>query len=327
MQGKKETALWQWLLFDAGLPANQAKQLLLLLAETGFSLQDFLTLTPDQLKTNGLDAYQHLLDRQPQIEIKNEAIRWNDPFYPPGLTGIPVKYRPALLFVIGNTHLLEREMVFLIPGEIPDAVGDLASGTIEILFDSRYIPVALDRSPQADLLLSSMAYGDGEAILCVDQGMENWQPSTSVATYIKHERLLALSPMPPATPANPKLTPVITALMAASAVRWVGTPYHHPIAGLEMITRPTLCLVPGPATVEKTEPNVTRAADISDAIAWLQDAEPLNPGQSDPALGLPTVEKQPVDNTQPPLSRDAILAILETGGKIPEVLLKRLRGE
>jgi len=318
MSSNKETALWAWLLFDAGIKTYRAKQILSLLQEKELTLEELIQLPSGQLLTVGFDPYKGVLSRTPTVRPCVSAIRWNESPYPQGLHELTIKYKPALLFFTGSLNLLKRSIIYLEPGKISPKAEDILPGIVDLLLDGSILPAVFTRSPQEEILIKQMAYSEGEALIFVDQGLDQWTPSEEILDHIQAGRIVALSPMPPNAKANPTLTPIIQRIAAASANRWVISAPHYNRLQNAGFNRPALLLEPNRTPASQQLPDSENAVDISDAIDWLNNASILPTQQT-------TVKKEKtLSERLPPQSSKQALHILERGGKVPEALRQRL---
>ena len=323
----KETTLWAWLIFDAGIKSYQAKQILSLLREREHTLETLFRTPLDELTSMGLSEYTSLLSHPPTPRQYPQAIRWNESLYPQGLHDLTLKQKPALLFYRGSLNLLSRPIITLEPGGITPQAADLLAGIVDILLDEHLLPAVFTESPQEEILLELMSYSEGEALIFVDQGLDLWQPTDEVLKHIQNGRLVAISPMPPKAKSNPALKAIIQRVASAAASRWVISTSHTSSSTYTGLKRPVLQLDTGDVSGIVQLPDSVTASDISDAINWLQNSEVLFVDQTTSVDGTQVVEKLlSQGDTLPPIPSDKALQILEMGGTVPEALRQRLVG-
>jgi len=222
-----ETQLWAWFLFSAGFAPQRAKTLLSAWDQRGLTLRDVLQALPAQAAALGLTPEEAAKLRPPHELPEVAALRWNEPLYPLGLHQLPFKLRPALLFYTGELSLLMRPIIYLAPGPLDDETRELLQETVGILLGEKLLLAASRESPQAALLLEEMLASEGEALLFAKQGLAHLTLPAQEQALLQAERLLILSPLPPATPPNPAWDDVLQQVAVGAALRHV---YSHATA-------------------------------------------------------------------------------------------------
>jgi hypothetical protein len=215
-----------------------------------------------------------------------------------------------------------------------------------------------DGSEPHRLLLEEMAYSEGEALIFANAGLDARVAPEAEQALIDAGRLIVASPLPPAAAYRPAWDAVLrqVAIAAAHSVIITGAP----TGGISALTgetkdRPTLVLSAsplGPAALgnaESHEPIVTTTLP-ADVLVWIDTLlatteqpaeagampEAVTPaasgaGPSSAHVDIDTVARRlgesGADDLGPPPTTGEIIDTLEKGGAIPEVLLRRLRGE
>ena len=325
MSESRETDLWAWLLFAAGIKTYQAKQLLLLLSEKSLSLDVLIKTPANERASMGFGVYTDILSQPTILPEIPPAIRWDEPLYPQGLQELSLKEKPALLFYKGAADFLSRPIIFLEPGELSGASRELLIGVIEILLDGSLLPAVFSQSPQEEVLLELMSYSDGEALIFLDQGFEQWQPTDAVAQHVHTGRVVILSPMPPAAKSSPVATAIIKRIASTAAARWIFSSNQPGRRTQTEVRRPLLQLnVDGQAELLQGSESML-AADISDVINWLQDSPATHANYSEvqnETLINEALARQ--EESLPPINTEKALEILEMGGSVPDALRQRL---
>lgn len=326
-----ETALWAWFLFDSGLPAQRAKQILLQAEREGVTLAALLARLPAAAASLGLSHAEAAALRPPATLPEVSALRWDDAFYPPELRALPPKLRPALLFYRGPAHLLMQPTLYLAPGmpdeESPDEDSlELLREVVGMLLGEA-LPVAFRGSAEAALLLEELESCAGEAVFIVGQGLAGCALTAQERALIEAQRLLLVTPLPPSAPENPAWRPVLQQIAQGMARACIATDVATlPGDGAP----PTLLLTPHVPPTGQLPEHVTLARTPADALLWLAERQPSPadyPAASATPLpaatdGLLLRDAPP----EPPLAPEEALRILEGGGRIPEALRRRLAG-
>jgi hypothetical protein len=314
-QNSRETRLWYWLLFESPLSTLRAKRCLSRWLGQGLSVSAALDRLPGGYQALGLTREEaRQLDPPPSLPDVR-ALRWNAPHYPDGLRELPLKRRPALLFVRGNPGLLARPIVTFVPGQPNDEEMAMLREAMSVLLGEDLLLAALAGSVQAALLLEEMAYSDGEILLVPTAGLDRYQPSEMETRTLDAGRLVLATPLPPAMPANPKLEPLLQQILSAAAARRIlGAAAGGYDAGEP--PRPTLALTPAPPS-GAASPHLQCTDNASDVLLWVQ-----HPDQDLRRGPLASVQ---ADETQAsPLSPEQTLNLLEQGGDVPPALRARL---
>ncbi len=311
----EETKLWAWFLFGAGLAPQRAKTLLYEWEQRGLTLQAVLEKIPTQAKLLGLSAEEtaklHLPHELPEVT----AVRWNEPLYPVGLHTLPLKLRPALLFYSGDPTLLMRPIVYLAPGILDAETQQLLQETIGILLGENLLLATFRGSPQATLLLEEMSVGEGEVLFFVKQGLAQLVLTAQEQTLLQAGRLLILSPLAPGALPNPALDDILQQVAVGAALRQVcsntaSLPTTPEVAANTLLLSATN-RAPLPHGIHSVE-------SAPEALMWLLES-PTTPVGPSPSLSSAS-EPFPA----PPPTPAEALRILEKGGRVPEVLRKRL---
>ncbi|HQE91334.1 MAG TPA: hypothetical protein PLH19_06890 [Anaerolineae bacterium] len=316
-----ETQLWAWFLFHAGFAPQRAKTLLAAWEQRDLTLRDVLEKPSPQTNVPGITPDEVSKLRPPHKLPDITALRWNEALYPVGLHHLPLQLRPALLFYRGELSLLLRPIVYLMPGPLDAETYELLQETVGILLGENLLLAAFRESPQATVLMEEMAASEGEALLFAGQGLAQlilWEQEQAL---LQDRRLLILSPLPPHAPANPAWDDVLQQVATAAALRRVCSNTTTPLPA-SPATVPTLLLTAN--AVPHLPDGVHVAASAVEALMWLTEipAAPVSaPQQMTSALDL-TAE---LPMTPPPTPAEA-LQVLEKGGRVPEVLKKRLLG-
>ncbi|HOT90466.1 MAG TPA: hypothetical protein PLJ78_14705 [Anaerolineae bacterium] len=310
-----ETRLWAWFLFNAGLTPQRAKTLLTEWEQHGLTLSSVLERLPAQADMSGLTPDEAIRLRPPHELPDVHAVRWNEPLYPLGLHHLPLKLRPALLFYTGEASLLLRPIIYLVPGPLDAATRELLQETVSLLLGENLLPATFRESPQAELLLEEMAISEGEALLFAREGLAQLMPSEREQAFLQAGRLLILSPLPPSTRATPALNEVLQQVAASAALRRVHT-HAATLPDDPAAAAGTLLLTA--TAVSRAPHGIPVAESAVEALTWLTEI-PLPPTPtSQPAA-------EPLYDAPPPTPEEA-LRVLEKGGRVPEVLKKRLLG-
>ncbi len=323
----QETSLWAWFLFNSGIPPQRAKLLLAQTNKQNVTLAEVLQNASAHAKSLGLAPDEVArLKTQPNLAMPVAAVRWNEPHYPAGLQNLPLKLRPALLFYTGEPALLLRPIVYLAATPLNPQTQETIQEVIGSLLGEAVLLAALQGSPQAEILFEEMRNGDGEAMIIIRQGVGQTEPSPEVQTWLESGRLLALTPLPPQTPANPAWDAVLEQVAFSAAWRCVAAELTPEVAAS---TTPTALLT---STTEATyPPHIQLLDDPGEISLWLTDTPtPVAAVRNDlaaPHGELPAaLTELPVAPPEPPRSPAEILQTLESGGKVPEALRKRLLG-
>ncbi|MGC9523019.1 MAG: hypothetical protein ACP5HG_14190, partial [Anaerolineae bacterium] len=340
-----ETALWAWLLFgESGIPTQRAKALLSEWTTQGVTLQSIVARLPQDASTFGLTrAEGACLQQRPDALPAVTALRWDDVRYPPGLEGLPLKLRPALLFYDGEPDLLLRPLVYLAPGELDDVASRRLHEAISLLMGEDLLLAAYEGSQQADLLVEELVYGSGEALLFARSGIGARTPSEREHALLASQQLLVVSPLPPHADARSAWERVLRAVAIAAAERVLlaGAVAQAPGEVPELGDKPALSLSP-PPTGTILPPNVELAEAPVDVLPWIDRLFTIAGGElvvadaatPDAATRAANHKGGAEDDAKlgqvdlgPPPSPDEILETLSRGGAVPEALRRRLLGE
>ncbi len=319
-----ETQLWMWFLFNAGLAPQRAKTLLSAWDQRGLTLHDVLDALPAQANALGLTPAEAAKLRPPASLPEVAALRWNEPLYPMGLHQLPFKLRPALLFYTGDLSLLMRPIIYLAPGPLDDETRELLQETVGILLGENLLFAAFRESPQAALLLEEMIASEGEVLLFAKQGLAQLALPEDERALVQAQRLLVLSPLPPAAPPNPAWDDVLQQVAAGAAMRCVYSDATTP-GKIEGNANALLLTAASGAHAPHGIRVVTNAAE---AALWLTElpVAPVSAVQPTTATPSPTYELAAELPTAPPPTPAEALRVLEKGGRVPDALKKRLLG-
>jgi len=311
-----ETQLWTWFLFNSGLSPQRAKVLLAQWHSRNLSLQAALDMLPAQTQRLGLTKDEARTLTPPQNFSELPALRWNEGLYPQGLQELPLKLRPALLFYTGDSQLLSRPIVYLYPDPLLPNTEEMLREIISLLLGENLLLAAFHDSPQAGLLLQEMNDSEGEAMLFVREGLDQLVLPQQIQAFVKEERLVIVTPLPPGSKPKPAWGPVLEQIAIAAARRCIAT---TPPSEQSTSSKPTLLLSDCPVTPQA---HLHVADNPMEALVWLTDIPGLSPGP-DPQAPLSAQPPTP----EPALTPEDILRTLETGGQVPDVLRKRLIGQ
>lgn len=334
MTTMQETSLWTWFLFSSGIPSQRAKLLLTQTNKQNITLAEMLQNVPAHAKSLGLAPDEIArLKTQPNISTPVAAVRWNEPHYPSGLQNLPLKLRPALLFYSGEPALLLRPIVYIAATPLNPQTQETIQEVVGSLMGEDVLLAALQDSPQAEILFEEMRNGAGEAMIITRQGINRTEHTPEVQAWLDSKRLLALTPLPPQTLANPAWDTVLEQVAFSAAWRCVAAELTTEVAAC---TTPTVLLTP--TTEAAYPPHIQVLDDPGEITLWLTDT-PLPAvivhndlavaRDSSPAVleELPAMLTElPVAPPEPPRSPVEIMQTLEAGGKVPEALRKRLLG-
>ena len=313
-----ETQLWAWFLFASGLPTSRAKHLLDGWPTAKRNLTDTLAALPGAATGLGLTVEEARILRPPATLPPITALRWNEPLYPAGLRRLPLDSRPALLFYRGDMRLLQRPLVYLQPVAIPPDEHDSAQETLGLLLGESFLVAATHGSAQATLLLEEMSHSEGEMLLFARCGLEQLTPTGREAALLAEHRLLLVSPLPPATPGNPRWDTLLTQVEAAAALRCLVIGSAPQPATPPWQLTPTLYV-----TAQSPAPAAPATSDPTEALLWLLGPEHLKT----PAAIAAPAPTPPEPEAAPAAPPEETLRILEQGGHIPSILRERLLGK
>lgn len=322
----EETDLWAWFLFNAGLAPQRAKTLLDSWEQRSLTLRAVLDALPAQAVALGVTPEEAAKLRPPRDLPAVAAARWNEPLYPLGLRQLPFKLRPALLFCAGELSLLMRPLIYLPPGQLDDATRELLQETVSLLLGENLLLAAFRESPQAALLLEEMTASEGEALLLAQQGLAQLTLPEQEERLLQAGRLLILSPLPPNAPPNPAWDDVLQQVAAGAAWRRV----YSDAAALSKIEASANAILLAASPTTRAPQGIRTVTNAAEAALWLTElsAAPVNAAPSpSPATASPAFNLTVDPPTDPPPSPAEALRILEKGGRVPEILKKRLLGD
>lgn len=310
----RETQLWYWLLYSGVLPTTRAKNLLSSWAAEGLSAESVLDSLPTTASQAGLNNAEANALKPPKTLETVTALRWDEALYPKALQTLDLKLRPALLFYQGNPKLLERSMLAIPPAPMETVTTLLLQETLSQVLGDTSLLAALRGSAQATILLGELADSEGDALLFVRQGLGTIEITGEEQRLLNDGRLLLLSPLNPAAPANAKWESALFQVEMAAAERILWVSHESPDISINKL--PILWLTPDPASATPM-PGYRITDEPGDVPLWLLENTSL-PAMPD------TTDLMEVSSVLPPLPPTEALRILERGGAIPEALRRRL---
>lgn len=319
-----ETRLWAWFLFNAGLAPQRAKTLLSAWDQRGLTLRAVLDALPAQANALGLTPEEAAKLHPPHELPEVIALRWNEPLYPMRLHQLPFKLRPALLFYSGDLSLLMRPIIYLAPSPLDDETRELLLETVGILLGENLLFAAFRESPQAALLLEEMIASEGEALFFAKQGLAQLALPEGEQALVQAQRLLVISPLPPATPPNPAWDDVLQQVAVGAAMRCV---YTDAAALTKIEGNANSLLLAGSSGIRAPQ-GIRVVTNAAEAALWLTElpTTPTNVAQPSPTMPSAALELAADPPAGPPPSPAAALRVLEQGGRVPDALKKRLFG-
>lgn len=336
-----KAGLWSWFMYESGLGVHRAKELLASWEARAWSLEDALRRAAAEPKRVGLTPAEAKQLVPPGLLPFVDALAWDDPYYPVGLSRLPIRLRPALLFYLGEPALTTHPIIYLAPADLEPGDEDNMREIVNLLIGENLLFAAYDHSPQAQILLDELAYGQGAALIFADAGLEAYPISKGSRALLAQERLLLMSPLPPKTPQRPALSAVLehVAMAAADRIILSGAVGSEPTEFSELADTPTFAVY-GNDHKGDPAPNVQRAEAPIDVLTWTGLTSPLTQPAEDATIPSETAAPSPAtappqDNTDetyalrnsdlgPPPSQDEILDTLKRGGSIPKALRRRL---
>ncbi|MBN1259704.1 MAG: hypothetical protein JXB35_03400 [Anaerolineae bacterium] len=313
-----ETQLWNWLLFESALPPQRAKRLLAMWSGAGETLIEVRDRLGQGLCPPGMTTEEATTLRFPEKPSPISALRWNDPHYPKGLHHLPERIRPALLFFRGNPALLQRPIVYILPPSGDDSMAAVQEECLSMLLGEDFLPAALEHSDAATQLLAELQDTEGEALLFVRHGLDWGRDTPLQGPENTAERILQISPLPPAATPNTKWNTVLEQVEAAIAThRLVLGGDELPETAKLLKTSPVIWITETKIGIQLPD-HVTQTPDPASGILELLNTTP----------GLPHVQNEVIlpqaALPDPPPPAEETLRILGKGGVIPDVLRERL---
>lgn len=336
MSEAQTAALWHWFLFESGLTPQRAKALLADWSARGLTLEAVLAQAPARAQALGLTHDEAARLRAPAALPDVQALTWEDARYPAGLRALALKRRPALLFFRGEPALLERPLIYLAPGTLTSDEEDGLREVIDLLLGEEVLLAAYEGSPQAELVLEALTYAEGEGSIFARSGLATREPPELEAALVAAARLVVISPLAPTTAYQPSWDALLQEVAAVAADRIILSAAEscrpERVAGLEPEHVLAITELPSDAA---TPPNISTTTVPADVLVWLEGLLYGIEGELPPTGPLPAemppAEARPLDaedvDLGPPPSPEEILDTLQSGGKIPEVLRRRLLGE
>jgi hypothetical protein len=308
----RETQLWYWLLFDSELSTSRAKELLAWCSDQEETLDDVLSALPREATRFDLKPQEARKLHPPEDLPDVNAIRWDEGRYPQGLRRLPLKLRPALLFVEGPAALLERPIVTIPPAPITDGENEIVREALSLLLDESLLPAVVHGSDQAVLLTAEMAHTAGHALLFVRAGLDTAELDEVERALLAQDRLL--SEVEAAMADRCVLTTT-----QPSVPRFLSNQPEIPILWLHTGTGKT-----------HVPDQVEHADDPAALLVWLtEEADSEKTSETQPSLSIadaarPLGTELPDD---PPPTPEETLRVLKKGGNVPPILRKRLLGD
>jgi hypothetical protein len=336
MTEQRTTARWAWFLFASNFSTARAKHLLVDWSAQDLTFDEVVNRLPRQARDLGLTSSEAAQLSNPG-EMSVTALTWDDPRYPRGLLSLPLKLKPALLFYDGESTLLNRPIVYLTPAELEsDEEREVLRELINLVLGEHFLIGVYEGSEQARVLFEEMIYTEGEALLFATAGLQARSPSDVERELVAANRLIVVSPLAPEVAHRPTWEPVLREVAAAAADRVLltGLAAHQPAAVIGLGEQPALA-VSGKAPSRPLPDNVQSTTMPADALLWLDNllaaTTDLESGADDREVTSPAPMVEPEELTGsdlgPPPSPDEILDTLENGGRIPDVLRRRLVGD
>lgn len=322
-----ETYLWRWLLFESGLSRRRAREIIMqgaqsnalsLFWQAGSAiLAQQLNLSPDESKR--IDA---AISNWPQIQRQFETerrsglitLRLNEPGYPDSLIRfLPSEKRPLLLFLRGETALLDLPMVLPV-ADAPPANADWALETLAELTAEGALALCVARAGFEAQAAKAFLDAHMPFALVVPQGLAAYSPPAGLQQALDANRVLLISPFqpdwqPPDSGPNPMLPHASGFARAlAHALLALTEPAPEPASGQPCFS--------GPDCV-----GCERCPDV------YQGAESFFMRLAEADAPIPTTTATAPRPDLPPPSPEEILSTLTQGGKIPPALAARLKNQ
>ncbi|MBN1876385.1 MAG: hypothetical protein JXA33_19330 [Anaerolineae bacterium] len=319
-----ETQLWIWFLFNSMIPPQRGKVLLKRWQDQALSLKDIVTQLPHRATALGLTPeeaakFSDLATTQVANSPASSALRWDESLYPNGLRTLPLKLRPALLFYSGAVQLLQHPIAYLTPEPLSDTGQENITAAISLLLGEGLLPTVFFDSPQATLLLEEMHTTEGEVLLFTRQGLNMVQFTPYLTELLNAGRLLMLSPLAPEATHNPAWNPYLEQI-AFTAATYCITSDINALPTSPQGNRPITLLL-SDTVLPAAIPPGTHILEIPEEIlTWID-----TPISSDiaPLTSAPLPQPTAVLEAPPPTPEE-ILNTLEAGGRVPEILRKKL---
>ncbi len=325
-----ETDLWRWLLFESGLSRRQAKAIILQNAQSA-ALSLFWQAGPETF------ARQLNLDEEAQAALRTRLTQWedlrtrwdearregvhalriNEPGYPPSLNRhLPLEQRPLLLFLRGETALLELPLILPVDETPIDEAGEAwVLSALTELTEEGALALFLAQPGLHARLVKAFLDASIPFVLVIPQGLAAYAPPAGLRRALDEERVLLISPFqpewkPPAKGSNPLLPHAAAFARALAEALLAPSPLQTPPFPQQPCFYP-----PAAAPIAQAEPYAgpealfLRLAESRTPAASIQTPPPPPPNQ-------PELE---------PVSPEAILETLTRGGRVPPALAARLR--
>ena len=323
-----ETDLWRWLLFESGLSRRRAREIILqgaqsnalsLFWQAGAAiLAQQLELAPDEAKRmEAARANWPQIQRKFEMERRSGVVtlRLNESGYPDTLNRfLPPERRPLLLFLRGETELLDLPMVLPV-AETPPADTDWALTTLAELTTEGALALLIARAGFEARAARVFLDAHAPFVLVVPQGLAAYSPPAGLQKALDENRVLLISPFqpdwqPPHNAPNPMLPHASGfARVLAHALLALTGPAPEPASGQPCFRGPDCA-------------DCERCPDVYDGAEsfFLRLAEAAAPIPPITTTTTPTPHPD-----LPPPSPEEILSTLTQGGKIPPALAARLK--
>lgn len=323
-----EPGLWAWFLFESGLSTQRAKELLTRWDQRAWSLPDVVERLPRSADRFSLTAEEARLLHPPGLLPHVNALTWHDTRYPEGLRDLPLKLRPALLFYKGDPALLTLPRVYLKPASLTAAEEAALREILNLLIGETVLFAAYEGTTQAQILVEELTYGQGEAVLFAASGLARCEPPEQELALLDQGRLVLTSPLPANTPPRSAWRDILQQVAAAAATRFLISGALKGQDMTQLSSKPALA-VSWPDDAPPPPPNVKPVTSPSEVFAWVAStaatsAAPREDEGGDPGPAGEAAYGLPEDKLGPPPSAEEIIETLSLGGKIPDVLRRRL---
>ena len=325
-----ESDLWRWLLFESGLSRRRAREIILQGAQSNALslfwqagpeiLAQQLALSPDETPLfhkiyENWAAYEARFDAERRGGL--QTLRINEPGYPDTLIRfLPSERRPLLLFLRGETGLLEMPMLLPVAEALPpeeDAVAWALDALAELAAEGA-LPLLIARAGFEAQAARAFLDAGIPFVLVIPQGLTAYVPPLGLQRALDAGRAMLISPFqphwrPPTEGENPLLPHAVDfARSLAHALLALSSPVPAPVEGQPCFRYPGL-------------------ADEGRCTEVYEDAESFFLRLAESATPHPAGVMVTASSPQPeePVDPVEILETLARGGDIPPALADRLR--
>ncbi len=325
-----ETDLWRWLLFESGMSRRRAREIIMQGAQSSALslfwqagpaiLTQQLSLSPDEAPL--LDAARihwpqmtRRFEQERSLGIK--TLRLNEPGYPATLIRfLAPEKRPLLLFLRGETALLDLPMILPVADTPPEAAtADWALETLAELTAEGALALFVARAGfEAG---AARAFLDARLpfALVIPQGLVAYAPPAGLQQALDENRALLISPFqpdwrPPVHSENPLLP--------------------HASGFARALAQALLALTPAIPEHPRAQPcfhgpDITAPQSCRDEYPGAESFF-LRLAEAAATISAETPHRRPAPQPdEPPPSPAEILSTLTQGGKIPPALAARLK--